>query len=189
MKTTEEQLIYIESMISHAKGEIGESSIFFLLWGYLAVSAAVIQYILLQFTSFAEPTLVWPVFMGIGGILSLVISKRKKAKEGSRTYIARFIGFLWLGVISTLLLAIVIMGIQGWNGLYPIIILLYGLGTFVSGGILKFLPLKIGGICCWIIAVVAVWCDFPTQTLLIALALLLSYIIPGHILSAKKKDV
>src|SRR5690606_27664507 len=91
MKTTEEQLIYIASMISHAKGEIGESSIFFLLWGYLAVSAAVIQYILLQFTSFAEPTLVWPVFMGIGGILSLVISKRKKAKEGSRTYIARFI--------------------------------------------------------------------------------------------------
>ena len=46
-------------------------------------------------------------------------------------------------------------------------------------------PLRdpIGGICNWIIAIAAVYVEFDIQLLLLALAVLVGYIIPGHMLS------
>lgn len=189
MKSTEEQLTFIESMIANAKGDIGESSSYYLLWGYLAISAAIIQYFLLQFTTFSYPWITWPILMGIGGIASIFMGQRKSERKSTKTYVGDFMAFLWMGVVITLLLVLFMMGQIKPSAAYPIIILLYGLGTFVSGGILKFLPLKIGGIFCWIIGMLAIFVDFPNQILLIALALLLSYIIPGHLLSNYQKNV
>jgi hypothetical protein len=63
---------------------------------------------------------------------------------------------------------------------------LYGLGTFVSGLLLKFRPLIICGIINWILAMIAVKFDFDSQMLFGAAALLISYIIPGHLLAMKK---
>lgn len=58
---------------------------------------------------------------------------------------------------------------------------------FVSGGYLRFKPLIIGGICNWIIAIVATYVEFDIQLLLLALAVLVGYIIPGHMLSSHYK--
>ena len=73
----------------------------------------------------------------------------------------------------------------GAAAVYPIIIVLYGIGTFVSGGALKFMPLKAGGIVCWILAVIAIRVDFEYQLLLIAAAVLIAYLIPGYLLKQK----
>lgn len=189
MSTTNEQLSLIESMIANAKGDISEGSVFYLLWGYLAIAAAIIQYILLIYTDFPYSWISWPILMGVGGIASFLIGKKQSSVRNCKSYIDDSMFFLWVGVVASIFLLLFMIAKIGTDGVYPIIILLYGLGTFVSGGILKFLPLKIGGICCWIIGALAIYMDFSTQILLIVLALLISYIIPGHMLSNYKKNV
>jgi hypothetical protein len=59
---------------------------------------------------------------------------------------------------------------------------LYGLGTFVSGRILRFTPLIAGGVTNWALAATAIWFDFDYQMIFAAAAILLSYIIPGYML-------
>jgi hypothetical protein len=56
------------------------------------------------------------------------------------------------------------------------------LGTFVSGMILKFKPLVIGGVLCWLLTIVSLFVNFDYQLLLAGAAILCSYIIPGHLL-------
>ena len=72
---------------------------------------------------------------------------------------------------------------------YPMVMLIYGMWLFVSGGALKFKPLIIGGIINWILAIAALFVMFQTQLIILAAAVLLGYIIPGHMLRQKFKKV
>jgi hypothetical protein len=72
--------------------------------------------------------------------------------------------------------------VTGWQAAYPYLILLYGIGTFLSGVIFKFKPLKVGGIISWGIALVAFFVSFPIQLLLLALTTLVAYLIPGYLI-------
>jgi predicted PurR-regulated permease PerM len=75
---------------------------------------------------------------------------------------------------------------NGWLYCYPFFILMYGLGTFVSGRLLQFKPLMIGGILNWILACVAVFFSFDYQMLFAAAAILSSYLIPGYLIKPQK---
>ncbi len=64
---------------------------------------------------------------------------------------------------------------------------MYGMPTVLSGVILKFNPLKVGGICCWVLAILSTLVMYEFQLLLIALAVVAAWIIPGYLLKAKFK--
>ena len=85
---------------------------------------------------------------------------------------------LWMGIgISFFVLSLVITNTPGgWLIAYPFFILFYGLGTFISGMFLKFRPLVIG-----------VFLPYDYQILIAAIAILTSYIIPGHIIQSNRK--
>lgn len=183
-----EQLEYIERMIASAKVNMAESSIFYLIWGWLAVLAAIIQLYVLNYTAYYSISwLSWPVLMSTAGIISWVVARKKNSKKRFKTQVESFMVYLWMGIIVTLVLVLLMMVKIQASGAYPIVILLYGLGTFVSGSVLKFKPLILGGIACWLLGYLAIYSDFNTQILLIIVALVLSYIVPGHILSAQQK--
>lgn len=72
----------------------------------------------------------------------------------------------------------------------PMILVLYGMPTFLSGVILKFRPLIIGGICCWLLAIVSPFVDNDFQLLLLATGVCAGWIIPGYILRNRfKKNI
>lgn len=73
----------------------------------------------------------------------------------------------------------------GWANGYPFFILFYGLGTFISGKLLQFTPLVIGGIFNWVLAIACVFVPFDYQLLLAAAAILTSYIIPGYLIKTE----
>jgi hypothetical protein len=104
-----------------------------------------------------------------------------------KTYPERAMNHLWIAFLVTLFSVLFGMGKVGLEASYPIIMLLYGLGTFVSGGILKFNPLRIGGIVAWICGTLAFHVSFSDQLLLIMVAIIASYIIPGHLLANSKE--
>lgn len=77
---------------------------------------------------------------------------------------------------------------QSLQLIQSIFILLYGLGTFVSGRLLQFKPLVVGGIINWIPVCAAVFFSFDYQMLFAAAAISSSYLLPGYLLKPQKQE-
>ncbi len=183
----QESLHLIETMIAKTKANISENTVFFLMWGWLTFAAILGQYLLKVVVGYRHHYIVWLIsFVGIIG--SIMYTRKRKQQTHARTYISESMSYLWTGLgISFFILSIIFSKIEGgWFLCYPFYILLYGLGTFVSGKILQFKPLIAGGIVNWVLAVAATFFDFDYQMLFAAAAILTSYIIPGYLLKNQK---
>lgn len=183
----QESLHLIETMIAKTKANISENTVYFLMWGWLTFAAILGQYLLKVVVGYRHHYIVWLIsFVGIIG--SIMYTRKRKQQTHARTYISESMSYLWTGLgISFFILSIIFSKIEGgWFLCYPFYILLYGLGTFVSGKILQFKPLIVGGIVNWVLAVAATFFDFDNQMLFAAAAILTSYIIPGYLLKKQK---
>jgi len=183
----QQSLLLIKSMIDKTKGNIGRNRFHFLLWGWYVFLAILVQFILKVVLHYERHYLVWLGVIPVS-IITIIYSIRQSKRRGVRTYIGDSMSYLWTGVgISFFVLSFIISSSkEGWMFSYPFFILLYGLGTFISGKLLKFTPLVVGGIINWILACIAGYLHYDYQMLLAAVAILTSYIIPGHLLGIKK---
>lgn len=182
-----QSLAVISEMIDNARERIADDGFFYLLWGYLVFAAAISHYILMEYVICDYPWIPWPVLMTLGGIFSAFAGYRKSAAARHKTFFDTAATYLWSAFLIALFM---ILGFTGSGQIdplvtYPLIMIIYGIGTWVSGGILKFTPLIIGGVICWVLAGIAFFYPFNVQILLLALSILLSYIIPGHMLKFK----
>lgn len=177
----------IESMIGTAKQDIKENGFYFMLWGWLVFIAALLNIYILMFTSFEYHSIPWMVLMPLGGILTAIYSSRKKPVKRVKTYVEENIRYMIQAfAISMFLVCLLMPAANQWRAFYPTIMIIYAIWLYVSGGMLKFKPLMLGGLANWIIAG---FCYFSNRTevhlALIALAVLLGYIIPGHLLKSR----
>jgi hypothetical protein len=184
--TQKESLEIIHAMVQQSRQRVGENGVFYLLWGYAALIAALAHYLLLQ-AGIQNPWMSW-VLMPVAGVLSGIIGYRKSQQATVLTHVDTAMVYLWGAFLIVLITVLSFSGQIGFTGSYPVVILLYGLGTFVSGGILRFKPLIFGGIICWICGIAAMFSAFDVQLLLMAGAILCGYIVPGHLLYAQRND-
>lgn len=184
--TQQQSLKIIQEMIATSKNNLKDNSFFFLLWGWLVLIASLSHFALLQ-VEYQYPYLPWSVTMFLGGIISGIAGYRMGKKAKVISHVDKMIMYLWWGFTVVMLIILFMAGFNkiDWNLTHPLIILLYGLGTFVSGGVLKFKPLIIGGIASWVIAVIAFFVTPEYVLLLIALSIIIAYLIPGYMLKAK----
>lgn len=180
-----QSLQLIEEMILSAKSEIKDNGFQYLFWGWLVIIAMIAQFILMK-TQIELSYLPWVILMPSGGIIAGVYGYKHQRTVRVKTWIDRIMGRVWL-TFGVCLFIVLFFGFKiGWEtNVYPILMLLYGMGTFLSGSLLKFKPLIIGGIVCWVLSVAAFLVSFELQMLLLVSSLLISYIIPGYLL---KKD-
>lgn len=176
-----DSLRLIQDMIQAAKQDLSDNSFDLLLWGWLVLVAAVAHYILLQ-TGYSMPWLPWPVLMSLGTVAAFVNGARRGRRERVRTALGDFMTYLWAGFGVVMLMLLGVGTVIGWAKAYPLIIALYGLGTFATGGALRFRPLVLGGAACWLLATVAFRVGLDTQLLLLAASVLVAYVVPGHLL-------
>jgi len=121
--------------------------------------------------------------MPIGGIITAIYSSRQARRQKSTTYIEEALSYLWIAIgISFFVMVVVNVVSEAWRTAFTYYILMYAIGTFVSGSLIRFKPLIIGGLLNFIIAAVSIKFNFAGQLLMGALAILISYIIPGHLL-------
>ena len=161
---------------------------FYLVWGWITFIACVGQFILKHIVGYDKHYLVWLItFVGVA--YSIYQGIREGKKERVKTYAGESMQHLWTGMgIAYILLSFVISMTSGWGGnAFPLFIILYGLGTFISGSILKFRPLVLGGLLAWAIAIGSVYVEYDYQILMAGLAILVSYIIPAYIFRAWQK--
>lgn len=180
----------ITEAIENAKSKFKDNGFFYLLWGWLVLGASLLEYGLIQFTSTPLHWLGWPIIMTIGGIVSAIYGYRLGKKSVVITFVDTAMIYLWQGFVVSILLVIVVGVFNqiSWHFINPLIIVFYGLGTFVSGGILKFKPLIIGGIMAWAIAIIAFFVQSEVQLLLMAAAITIAYLVPGYMLKYRNSN-
>ena len=182
-----ESLQLINSMINTAKNKLADDGFLFIFWGWLVCGAALIHYTTIML-NIPYGYWVWPVLMPLGGIVSGIYGAMQKKKSTVRTYIDTYLGYLWGAFLIAMVITLAMMPFHGIKLTYFFLMLLYGIATFVSGGLLNFKPLIIGSLFSFLCAIVSVFLGETEQLLIISLSLLCSYIIPGHLLRNKFKS-
>ena len=185
----QQSLQLIQSMINMTRQDMSDNSIYFLVWGWITFIACTGQFLLKHIAQYEQHYQVWWLI-----IFGIAFSIYKGIKEGktrkAKTYVGDSMKYLWMGMgISYFVLSMILTKI-GWNSaVFPFFIMMYGLGTFISGNIIQFRPLVIGGIIAWVLAIGSVYVDYDYQMLFGAAAILFSYIIPAYMLRYKNKSV
>ena len=179
-----ESLQIIQQMISQAKQQYSDDSFMYLLWGWLVFIASLSHYIL-AYEGFEYAQMVW-LLMIVGGIASAIYGRKKRKLEQVKTYIDEFAKYVLTAFMVSLFIVLFFMQHLQLN-CYPMVMMVYGIWLYVSGGTLRFKPIMIGGIINWVLAIAAFYADFNTQLLLLALAVLCGYIIPGYMLRNRYK--
>ena len=179
----EEGLLLIQKMITTAKEDIEDNSFYFLLWGWLVFAACLVHFILMQL-NLGIDGIGWLILMPLGAVLSVIYGYRHDRKLQVRSYINDVMKYVLISFLVSLFIVLGSMRILGLST-YPMIMLIYGTWLFISGGSIKFRPLILGGIVNWMFAIAALFVQFEQQLVSLAFAVLLGYIIPGHLLRRK----
>lgn len=186
----QQSIAIIESMISKAKNQFSENGFIYLLWGWVILICSLGQFILLHFIHAERHYLVWMLTWPTVVVQMIYLYKTRRVRQ-VRTYTEDIIGYVWMTFVILMFLIGVLTGRTNNNanfGLINVIFLaLYGMPTFLSGIILRFRPLVIGGIGCWILAVAASFVVYEYRILILGVAVIIAWIIPGYMLRARYK--
>ena len=182
--TEQESLVIIQQMMNKTKEQLFDNSNLFLLWGFAAFICTVTQYILIKI-NIQNSEAVW-IAMPIIAVIHIYIVIKQRSKIKVQTYNGNAISALWTA-IGFAFISIVFFASQKIN-ILPTIILLYAIGTFVTGKIIDFKPLVIGGSISFLLSIAIAFIKDENQLLIMAAAILISYIIPGFLLKKEYKN-
>ena len=171
-------------MVIDSRDRLREDSYYYPMWGWLVVLACALE-IGLMASGLTWHWAGWPVLMPLGGLVSFMRGVRTGSKKQHLTALDKMMGYLWGGWLVMLVIVLLAAPRMGWDLAYALLMALYGLGTFVSGAMLRFKPLMWGGAGAWLISLVALFLpgvDFVWILVLLALSIVVSYLIPGYML-------
>lgn len=178
-----ESLKLIADVIGKTRENVKEHGQLFLLWGWLIATASILFFVLHTYTSFKLYFLPFPVLAGIGIFITLAAYSKRSAS--AETYIGYYLKMLWLALGISFIIVVFINVVKD-NPPFTYTILLGGIGTLVSGLVLRFRPLVVGG-CCFLAACVAsVFITHTYAPLVQAVAVIAGYLIPGYLLKFSK---
>ncbi|MGE5861329.1 MAG: hypothetical protein ACM34J_12285 [Ignavibacteria bacterium] len=184
----------IREMIEVSQKKLKNDGILFILWGW------VMFYICFTSFVFKITKISWEVqnIFGLAGIVLLILNiilsvyyifkKRKKVQ----TYIGISLKYVWFSMIATLIITYLIqfnilhsIKFELQHALFMIIV---AFATVTTGGILRHKLIITGGILFGIFALLSTYVPSEYQFLIEAIAWLIAFVIPGHILYAKRNS-
>jgi len=177
----------ITEMVSAAQANHRRDSFFYLLWGWIVAFAGIAEFTMRSWNPSIPAELVWLVAIPAGSIGSIIGGIRQERNQPYvRTSLDRFVTHLLMGFVGLLTLAIAVGITVNWNAAYAVFIAAYSCLTVSMGGILRFRPLVVGGICAFPLSIVALLITFPVTSLVLSAAIVISYVIPGHVLRRRE---
>ncbi|MFT3825680.1 MAG: hypothetical protein QM731_17300 [Chitinophagaceae bacterium] len=188
----QESLAIIQEMINKAKNSFGENGHLYLLWGWVVFVCSLAQFVLLHFMHYEKHYNVW-MLTWAAFIYQVFYLVRRHRRGKVRTYTHDIIKYVWMVFAITMalmvFLCIIIIGHDSYKVIGPVFLALYGMPSFLSGIILRFKPLITGGIICWLLTLLAPFLPYDYRLLLVSVAMVAAWIVPGYLLNSKyKKD-
>lgn len=183
--TEQESLDLIARMIRNTQNKLAENSGRpFLFFGYTSVAFALVIWILLRTTGvwqwgflwFALPIIMWPI-----------VARMYQRMRHMETYTDRVIKYIWILMCITIITACAFtLFFPRMESLFFTGLLL-GMGTALTGLILRIRAITLAGVAGFVLSPVALWIQSPDQLPLLAVILTLVFVVPGHILNRKSK--
>ncbi len=183
----QESLQLITRMIKKAKADFIETGISALMWGSIITFCAIVQFAS-AFYNIPWAGFVW--WLTILAVVSqVIISIRENKKKKFKDYQEDAIGGVWIAFgITMFLLSFYLNSIKvAYNDIHAdtLYLIIYGIPTFATGFGRRFVPMLVGGIACWVFAIISLYVAYPYTMLLIAGGALLAWFIPGLILQRR----
>jgi hypothetical protein len=179
-----ESLDLIVDVIAKTKESLKGNSFGFLLWGWLIAIASFSFFLLHQYTSFQFYFMPFPVLSAIGIILT-VNWMRKKNTGTTLPYTIYFLDRLWV-VLGACFLMVVFINVSHGQVPFTYTLIIAGIGTLVSGWVLNFRPLVIGGILLFLASMVTVYVADAYKPLVQGVAIVAGFLVPGYLLKKEK---
>ena len=182
-----DSLELIARMINQAKNYYYESGLGALLWGFtnlicfsLAYIDAIPGGVKLPFNPF--------LLMIITFVLQFYYDRKEAKFKHASSYLDEVHKYIWITFgVSVFILTIAGAIANVGYIVLPMLLLLFGIPTVISGCIMKFKPFVIGGIVCWLLCIAAFFYKSYETYLLVALGSVAAWIIPGFILRSRFK--
>lgn len=183
MLNPEESLRVIRDTIDLAKTHIRENGFHFLLWGWLVVLACSADYYLDVVLRHPKHFFSWLAMTAIGLPVALVYEWRRDKRHStpSKNVIHGWYGLVWLAFGISLAI-VIFQTAQTGHSPVPVILILMGFATFVSGVMLRFSPLMWGAVAAWAGAVLCGFLQPAEHVLVQSVATAFGYLIPGYLL-------
>ncbi len=181
----QESLELISQMIRNTKQRLEDGSgLPFLIWGYTTFFVSMAVYYFLNKTGNPQYNWLWfgiPVI----GAMGMFVSQKTKQKH-SKNYIDRVIANIWT-----------VMGIAAFFTSFsaffvripvlPMMILLMGIGTALTGLVIKFKPVIVSGFIGMASCVIPYIIHDNIQIVVFGFIFLIMMVIPGHILNYQRR--
>jgi hypothetical protein len=179
----------VNDMIKIAQGNIYDSYFFFILWGWLSVIGGIAGYISAVTKTYDYMGWIWTILGLTGGLSSIIYGRTQDKKKKVTTILDKNIGYTWGAFcISGSILFTYSSASGQFHLINPIILILAGTSTFITGGLIKYRPLMFGALCLWIFGIATLLINSELQMLIASAGMILGYIIPGYMLKAKHKN-
>ena len=190
MNSSKDQIEAIASAINNTRENLKPLSINFIFWGCLVIVMSLFNYAfpsLIASTQYGD-VLFWTVLPLIGMILTIYYNIKYRNKTGYETYLNRVIKIIW-GVFNLSWIYIIALSftLKSFHPVPPILFLL-GMILIITGLIIKFKPITLGGI---FLTIFTFYLNFnPGINLLLVniIGVSLGMLVPGLSLFYSKSD-
>lgn len=184
----------IKEMIQVSQKKLKNDGILFILWGWIMFYGGIIGYIVREIVLTYNFQRILDKSGTVLGLFALVYTiyyiwrQRKKVQ----TYIGISLRYVWISMF----VCFVLINLIQFNVLHkinfelqhPLFMVIMAFATVVTGGILRYKLVTIGGIIFGLIALISSYFTLSYQLLLESCAWLIAFVIPGHYLYAKRKS-
>lgn len=178
--SAEDSLKLIQEMIRKAKRSYITKGIAPIVWGSLIIFCSLVTWAEIVFslkTSFD----VWLLLM-LALIPQIYFTIKEKRSKDFISHDGDTVSFIWIAFTVCIFITSFYDGKYGGEGSAALYMMLYGIPTFLTGGIFKFKPMILGGTLCWLLSVISMFTNDSIDMLLMAACGLFAWVIPGVIL-------
>jgi hypothetical protein len=180
-----DSLQLINNMIQQAQSRFNDNGFLYLLWGWVIFGCSILHFAFIQLGWFKHPEAIWTICW-VAIIFQVVYLTRKEKEKKVKTYSDEIIGYIWMTFgFCMFFVFFIVSKYQHWSMLYQLVLMLYGIPTFLSGAVMRFRPLQWGGGICWLLSLVGNFVPGVYILLLLSVAVVAAWIVPGYILRAQ----
>lgn len=187
-----QSLLVIREMIQLSKKKIRNDGILLIVWGYAASLPSLISYFkeilflpnrMMFLLKFVDPVL---PLLALAFTIYYILNERKKVT----TYIGASLRYVWISLFGCMVLTNLILNNVthevNFTLQHPLFMVLTAFAILVTGVILRYKPVILGGVVFGILAYFASLLLLHDQFLLDGIGWFLALAIPGHILYFKR---
>jgi hypothetical protein len=187
-----QSITVIKEMIAVSRIKLRQDGILFIVWGwtlfYVSFGGFLSRTFVMTYQINKTLSRLGYVIAAAAALFTIyyLIKQRKKVQ----TYIGVSLRYVWISFfLSTVLVNVIQMNVLhsiNFQLQHPLFMVLMAFAVTVTGGILRQRLIIIGGVVFGALALTASYLGLKEQLLLEAVAWMIAFIVPGHILFAKR---